>query len=112
MGLAFKANIDDLRQSPAVHIAAALADEYPGASIFAVEPNVRDLPGVLLDYKNLVLSSFEEAVAGADVVVLLVGHREFLSRKEDVRSGAAIIDTCGAWRTEDAFHADEDQERS
>lgn len=112
LGLAFKANIDDLRQSPAVHIAAALADEYPGASIFTVEPNVRELPGVLLDNKNLVLSSFEEAVAGADVVVLLAGHREFLSRKEDVRSGAAIIDTCGAWRTEDAFHADEDQERS
>lgn len=112
LGLAFKANIDDLRQSPAVEIAAALASKYPNGSIFAVEPNVSELPASLRDYKNLVHSSFGEAVAGADVVVLLVGHREFLSRRQDIETGAVVIDTCGAWRTEVAFHADEDKEHS
>lgn len=89
-GLAFKANIDDLRESPAVEITAALAERYPGR-VLAVEPNIDSLPSRMAGVR---LASFEEACAEADVHVLLVDHDEF---KERLPPPGELVDTRGVW---------------
>ena len=82
LGLAFKPDIDDLRESPALEITKMLSDES-NFEILAVEPNVKELPTVLKNRKNVTLKSLDEAVKEADVVVVLVKHKEFLDLKTD-----------------------------
>jgi len=68
MGLAFKPDIDDLRESPALYIAQRLMSE--GLDVLAVEPNIKSHPEFeVVDYKD--------AVEEADILVFLVGHKEF-----------------------------------
>lgn len=73
-GLAFKANIDDLRESPALNITRRIAQLYPGC-IWAVEPNVKQLPVDLESRVTLV--SAEKALNQADIKLVLVDHEEF-----------------------------------
>jgi len=95
LGLAFKADVDDLRESPAMDIVRHLAAEKVG-SIIVVEPHISELPKAL---KGLVkLTSLDSAVAAADVVVLLVNHQEFLAFNRRNLDGKAVIDTRGVWR--------------
>lgn len=96
LGLAFKADIDDLRESPALAITAELARRCPEATILAVEPNVKELPPVLQVMENVRLASLEEAQTVADAAVLLVDHREF--RDQGWSSDAPVVDTRGLWR--------------
>ncbi|GAB1663286.1 UDP-glucose 6-dehydrogenase ywqF [Mannheimia haemolytica] len=91
LGLAFKPDIDDLRESPALKITEKLADKYVG-QILAVEPNVEELPKKLAD-KNISLISVGEALKVADVVVVLVDHKEF--KKIHFNKGQSIVDTKG-----------------
>src|SRR5699024_2973227 len=77
LGLAFKPNIDDLRESPAREIVGRLADELPEARIVAVEPNIDRLPDELEARDNVTLTEVDEAVRAADIVLLLVDHTEF-----------------------------------
>jgi UDP-N-acetyl-D-mannosaminuronic acid dehydrogenase len=93
-GLAFKADIDDLRESPAVAITLDIVLNHPG-SVVAVEPNIEELPGKLLG--KLGLSSIEAALAEADVVVLLVDHKEFKEIPEHVFKERRHIDSRGIW---------------
>jgi UDP-N-acetyl-D-mannosaminuronic acid dehydrogenase len=81
MGLAFKPNIDDLRESPALYITEKLIAE--GYDVIPVEPNIPS-------YKELKITNFEEAVEEADVVVFLVAHDEFKSLSVD-----NSLDFCG-----------------
>ncbi len=100
LGLAFKPDIDDLRESPACLIVERLAQELPGAQIAAVEPNVTSLPRELSRFDNVVLTDFEEGVLAADIVVLLVDHAMFKAadkRRLRLRE-KVVIDTRGAWR--------------
>lgn len=97
LGLAFKADIDDLRESPALAIAAQLPSEIPGSTVLAVEPNVQESPASL-DGTGVILSSLEEALERADVLVLLVDHREFIGIDRSVISGKRVVDTRGVWR--------------
>lgn len=76
LGLAFKPNIDDLRESPAVNIAQKMLNA-DNANILLVEPNINQLPEKLAA-GNLV--SLEEAVKQADVLVVLVAHDEFADK--------------------------------
>lgn len=76
LGLAFKPDIDDLRESPALEITKMLSDNSE-FTILAVEPNVKELPKVLENRKNVSLLSLEDALKDADVVVVLVNHKEF-----------------------------------
>lgn len=77
LGLAFKPDIDDLRESPALEITKMLSD-VEGYEILAVEPNVESLPKVLENKKNVKLVDLEQALSNADVLVVLVKHREFI----------------------------------
>lgn len=89
-GLAFKADIDDLRESPAVEIVKFLDETHPGR-VLAVEPNIDRLPAKL---GKVELSRAEDA-AGAAVHVMLVNHREF---RGELRPSRYAVDTRGTWQ--------------
>lgn len=76
MGLSYKPDIDDLRESPAVDIVIDLAGKLEG-ELIAVEPNVRELPKEITDAGNVNFMSFSDAVREADIVVFLVSHKQF-----------------------------------
>ncbi|BCQ24509.1 UDP-N-acetyl-D-mannosamine dehydrogenase [Caballeronia sp. NK8] len=92
LGLAFKANIDDLRESPAVEITAELARRYPSC-VLAVEPNIRELPARLKD--EVELCSLNEALLRADVIVVLVDHAPFKNVDPIRLQAKVVIDTRG-----------------
>jgi UDP-N-acetyl-D-mannosaminuronic acid dehydrogenase len=96
-GLAFKPDIDDLRESPSVDIALHLANKYPG-QVGAVEPNIEELPTALAE-KNVHLLTLEQGVAAADVLVMLVDHREFKTYAPAFSDDKTVIDTKGIWLT-------------
>lgn len=90
-GLAFKPDIDDLRESPALNIAKALTELHAG-QILVVEPNIVEIEGELAKKANLV--SLEDAQSDADIHVVLVDHKEF---KKVEFTGSYLVDTKGIW---------------
>ena len=84
MGLAFKPDIDDLRESPALYIIKRLIAE--GLEILAVEPNISE-------YSEFKVVNYKEALEEADVVTFLVGHKEF--KKLNIKTE---LDFCGVLR--------------
>lgn len=89
-GLAFKPDIDDLRESPALNITKQIAELHSG-TVIAVEPNIKELPARITNFK---LSSIEKAEQSADVHLLLVDHKEFKNTDLKVEY---LIDTKGIW---------------
>lgn len=92
LGLAFKPNIDDLRESPALHIAEHLV-RSTRAQLRFVEPNVKSLPRTL-EAGQLV--SLDAGLDGADIVLVLVGHREFADLAGKLGKEQVVIDAVGA----------------
>jgi UDP-N-acetyl-D-mannosaminuronic acid dehydrogenase len=90
LGLAFKPDIDDLRESPALHVAEALHRQ--GYDVVAVEPNIES-------HSELKLLTAEQALEQADVLAVLVKHRQFLAAPVQGKLRAAgALDFCGALR--------------
>lgn len=98
LGLAFKANIDDLRESPAMNITKDLAEHVSHATVLAVEPNVSELPKGLQGLPNVEFAEYQDAIERADVVLLLVDHDEFKALPATALKGKAVVDTKGLWR--------------
>ncbi len=89
MGLAFKPNIDDLRESPAKSIVNKVMQGSNNAQILVVEPNV-------LEHNVFKLTGYKEAYEKADIVAFLVNHREFAQL--DYRDDVKVMDFCGTFK--------------
>ncbi|MDF1582280.1 MAG: UDP-N-acetyl-D-mannosamine dehydrogenase [Methyloprofundus sp.] len=95
LGLAFKADIDDLRESPAVGIAQKVIQQAFG-EIFIVEPHIRELPAKL-QADNVRLVNLAESIEKANIVVTLTDHTAFKQVKSSVLQEKIIIDARGVW---------------
>lgn len=89
MGIAFKPDIDDLRESPAKYIATKVMQKCNNASILVVEPNVSE-------HNVFKLTDYNEAYEIADIVVFLTAHTPFKSLEK--REDKVILDFCGIFR--------------
>lgn len=94
-GLAFKANIDDFRESPARFIAANLARKF-GSRIRVVEPFATSLP-IEFSETGATLVDTDTALETCGIHILLVDHDEFRSIPAEERDGAKVYDTRGVW---------------
>jgi len=91
LGLAFKANIDDLRESPAMCITRDLINAGVGR-VMACEPNAHD------GFKEFPLFELGEVLREADILLLLVDHEEFQGVDRELLKEKVLIDTRGVWR--------------
>lgn len=94
-GLAFKANIDDFRESPALKIAAKLARRY-GGRIKIVEPYANSLPDAF-EGTGAELIDIDQALETCPIMITLTDHDMFKSIPLDERSGKVVYDTRGIW---------------
>ena len=86
MGLAFKPNIDDLRESPAKYIAQKVLQNANNEEYFIVEPNIKD-------HKVFKLTSYQDAAKKADIIAFLVAHKEFQTL--ELTENQVVLDFCG-----------------
>jgi UDP-N-acetyl-D-mannosaminuronic acid dehydrogenase len=86
LGLSFKPDIDDLRESPAVNIVLSLIGE--NFNIKAVEPNINA-------HEIIQLISYDDALKSSDIIVVLVKHKEFLDILEKINQNVSLLDFCG-----------------
>jgi len=95
LGIAFKPDIDDLRESPALEIVKMLVKD--GFEVNVVEPNISHLPSELLS-NNISLVSIDEVLKnkGSGIVAILVAHKEFKSVAIDLKDESSL-DFCGVW---------------
>ena len=89
MGLAFKPNIDDLRESPAKQIVSRVMQGCNNADFLIVEPNIQS-------HKVFKLTNYKEAYENADIIVFLTAHKEFVDLEYDVDK--VILDFCGIFK--------------
>lgn len=89
MGLAFKPNIDDLRESPAKYIVTKVMQSFNNAEILVVEPNVKE-------HNIFKLTDYKEAYDRADIVAFLTAHDPF--KTLPWRDDKVILDFCGIFK--------------
>ena len=94
LGLAYKADVDDLRESPAITVTRGLIERKIGR-ILVAEPHIRALPSGL---PGAELVDLDEAIRAADILVFLTGHAIFRDIRLRDLDGKSVIDACGAVR--------------
>ncbi|MCW4152929.1 UDP-N-acetyl-D-mannosamine dehydrogenase [Halomonas sp. 18H] len=92
LGVAFKPDIDDLRESPALGVVEKVV--ALGGNTLVVEPNIHALPQAL-NAPNVQLAGLDEALSQADVVCVLVKHKPFIQRVADIKQHSNVIDAVG-----------------
>jgi UDP-N-acetyl-D-mannosaminuronic acid dehydrogenase len=97
LGLAYKANIDDLRESPAITVVRELS-RLTDRELLLVEPHIDALPGSLADIPSAILCDLEDALSKAGTIILLTDHGAFKAIEKSRLSDKVIIDTRGMWR--------------
>ncbi|NAT77936.1 UDP-N-acetyl-D-mannosamine dehydrogenase [Dickeya dadantii] len=95
LGLAFKPDVEDLRESPALAIAEQVAEWHAGAT-WVVEPHIRQLPPGLQG--KAVQVDIDRALSEADVLILLVDHQQFRAIAPEQVAQRWVVDTKGVWR--------------
>lgn len=86
MGLAFKPDIDDLRESPAKYIAQKVLQNSNNEEYFIVEPNIES-------HNVFKLTPYHDAVKKADIIAFLVAHKEF--KDLELTEDKVVLDFCG-----------------
>lgn len=94
LGVAFKADIDDLRESPSLNIIKELSRNESIQKLLIVEPNITKLPESLRNEKSILVDE-DEAIKKADIILLLVDHKEFYLIDANTIKNKVIIDTRG-----------------
>ena len=89
MGLAFKPNIDDLRESPAKYIVNKVLQNDSNGEYFIVEPNI-------VEHNVFKLTDYKSALEKADIIVFLVAHDEF--KTLELSGSQVFLDYCGIMR--------------
>ncbi|MEE2759836.1 MAG: UDP binding domain-containing protein, partial [Pseudomonadota bacterium] len=97
LGLAYKANIDDLRESPAIAVVRDLS-ALTERTLLLVEPHIETLPGLLAEIATAELCDLEDAVSRAGTILLLTDHSAFKSIEKSTLADKVLIDTRGMWR--------------
>ena len=91
LGISFKPDIDDLRESPALEIANLLKKEYK--KIFVCEPNISE-------HEDIEITSFDETIDKCDLLVVLQKHSVFIQNKNKIENDKYILDFCGLFKEE------------
>ncbi|MFP3019093.1 MAG: UDP-N-acetyl-D-mannosamine dehydrogenase [Arsenophonus sp.] len=94
-GLTFKPDIDDLRESPAMKITKMITD-WDTKNTYVIEPNIDELPKALDGLCQLVSTEF--GIANADIILLLVDHKQFKEINGNQIRQKWVVDTKGVWR--------------
>jgi len=94
LGLTFKPDIDDLRESPALNITKKIS-VMEFKKVLIVEPNISKVPKYFKDINKITV--FNDALKMSDIVVLLVDHTQFKTADLSLLSGKQIVDTRGIW---------------
>ncbi|HAY05735.1 MAG TPA: UDP-N-acetyl-D-mannosamine dehydrogenase, partial [Hyphomonas sp.] len=100
LGLSYKPNVDDLRESPALEIAEILSQRGIGR-LLIVEPNIEKLPRSLASRPGVEFMDHHAAIAAADVVAILVAHSKFRNADRAALASKVVIDTVGLLQQQD-----------
>ncbi len=98
LGLTYKSDIDDLRESPSIEIVEGLAQHHKGQILLA-DPNIESLPDKLCKILNIEFCNFEDAISRSRIIILLTDHREFIEIDKSILSNKKVFDTRGIWRS-------------
>jgi UDP-N-acetyl-D-mannosaminuronic acid dehydrogenase len=96
LGITFKADVDDIRESPALAISEEIA-WWGDCDVFVAEPYLQELPPSLSGKNHVIMTSAPDAIARAEIVALLVNHRQFSQIDRDSLTNKKIVDTRGVW---------------
>ena len=96
LGLSYKSDTDDLRESPSIAVIRSISRMFEGP-ILVVEPHVETLPEDLQSVESCDLVELQQALDAADVVVLLTDHSSFLEIDPSTLEGKRVLDSRGVW---------------
>ena len=97
LGLSYKADTADLRESPAVEVVKHLQQTCMAVRILVVEPFVSELPAEITDNGTTELVGLDEGLAAADVVALLTDHSVFAEVNPALLASKSVVDSRGLW---------------